>query len=379
MSAPTLGGLALTGLRPAPAQAFGAIRLIPLIRDHVPGDIRITTRAYDAATTLVGLEGDADAPTTAYYGYIPHGIVVEWERGGQPVAALGTTLGPRKHLERQARPVQLLHRMVKREDRKRLRLLPLHLALEGYLALHFGGPSVAWSEYSREALRRGLSPRIERVHHGAAIAGLADALRLFEIHEGQVGVLLLVGDALAAATVVPHPDDYRALHRTLLEDLYGELLVHYGLYCDELGELQAPIDPASLGSLAALRQAIAGRRESWRELSELLAAGILDRPLRWQSVYRAGPFHLRRFIGALDPSADNHIGEAITRADGTLEYLKTFRLSAAQVRRAYLLEQLAAAEWSLDRCAEALEISRAALIQRLRGAGFGYLFKAHVC
>ena len=35
------------------------------------------------------------------------------------------------------------------------------VALEGYLALHFGGPSVAWSEYSREALRRGLTTVVQ--------------------------------------------------------------------------------------------------------------------------------------------------------------------------------------------------------------------------
>ena len=39
--------------------------------------------------------------------------------------------------------------------------------------------------------------------------------------------------------------------------------------------------------------------------------------------------------------------------------MKTFRLSSAQVRRAYLLEQLAAADWHLDRTAE-----------RMRGRGY---------
>jgi len=73
-----------------------------------------------------------------------------------------------------------------------------------------------------------------------------------------------------------------------------------------------------------------------------------------------------------------HIGERIVREDGTLEYLKTYRLSAAQVRRAYLLEQLAAAEWNMQRAAAALRCTEKDLAQRLVSAGFGFLLKASV-
>ena len=37
---------------------------------------------------------------------------------------------------------------------------------------------------------------------------------------------------------------------------------------------------------------------------------------------------------------ENHIGELIRRDDGSIEYLKTFRLSDVQARRAHLLQQL---------------------------------------
>jgi hypothetical protein len=73
-----------------------------------------------------------------------------------------------------------------------------------------------------------------------------------------------------------------------------------------------------------------------------------------------------------------HLGERIVRADGTLEYLKTYRLSAAQVRRAYLLEQLAAAEWNMAQAAASLRCSVTELAQRLVGVGFGYLLKPAV-
>jgi transcriptional regulator with GAF, ATPase, and Fis domain len=78
------------------------------------------------------------------------------------------------------------------------------------------------------------------------------------------------------------------------------------------------------------------------------------------------------------PSEENHLGEAIVHEDGTLEYLKTYRLSAAQTRRAYLLQQLALSGWKLADAAERLNATQDELVVRLRNAGFGYLLKAHV-
>ena len=51
------------------------------------------------------------------------------------------------------------------------------------------------------------------------------------------------------------------------------------------------------------------------------------------------------------------MGEAIVRDNGRLEYLKTYRLSAAQTRRAYLLQLLAEADWHLDTAAEGLRVT----------------------
>jgi len=56
---------------------------------------------------------------------------------------------------------------------------------------------------------------------------------------------------------------------------------------------------------------------------------------------------LQRFRSSLDVTDINHLGEAIVREDGTIEYLKTYRLSAKQTRRAYLLQVLAAHSWNL--------------------------------
>jgi hypothetical protein len=366
----TTEGIALTGLTPAPAQQWGAIRMIPLLRAGSHGDLRLQPRKVDAGAVKLN-DG------TAYFAWMPHAYVMRWTDDGQPIAALGAQLHARG-AQSPARHSPILHRMAKREDRNALRFVPLHLAMEGFLALHFGGPDIAWHEYSREALASGLSPRSERAMPGVWIAGLEEALRVFEIHDGQVGVLVFVADALASAFVVPHPDDYRQLHRSLLGDFYGELLYQYGLLYREVQSFDLELDPTTISSLSELRAAVEAGRRQWHEHSALMSRGLLQRATRWQTIYRAGPFRLRRFVGALDPDSESHIGEAIQRADGTVEYLKTYRLSAAQVKRAYLLEQLARHDWHIGRCAAALGDTVHGLLVRLRNAGFGYLLKPHI-
>lgn len=327
---------------------------------------------------MVGLRGSVDAFEQAYFSFIPHAYVMRWSADGSAVAARGTSLSAKKQGPRDFGWVQVLHRMARSEGPGELRFLPLHLAMEGFLSLHFGGPDVAWSEYSRAALTHGLSPRGERSYSGALITGLEDALRMFEIHERQVGALVFVADALAAMVCFPHPEDYRALHRTLIRDFFGELILQYALLYADVPAHRAQLREAEISDLAGLRAAIGRARADWAEFSAEMASGVLREPLRWQTVHTAGPFRLARFVSSLRPDEENHIGEAIIRSSGELEYCKTFRLSAAQVRRAYLLERLAACDWSLDRTAEALGTTRDGLLVRLSNAGFGYLLKPHV-
>jgi hypothetical protein len=138
------------------------------------------------------------------------------------------------------------------------------------------------------------------------------------------------------------------------------------------------VDDRAVGSLAELRRALAGMRREWADFGALLAKEALGAEVRAQEVYRMPPFRLERFIGDLELGRENHLGEAILRDDGTVEYLKTYRLSDAQVRRAYLLKQLAARGFHLDDTAAALRVSREDLIRRLVNAGFEYLLKPHV-
>ncbi|NED12431.1 hypothetical protein [Streptomyces sp. SID9124] len=368
--------LELTGLTARPSQVWGGIRLVPLVRESPVEGLRLHREVYGG----LGAGAVEVGPRTHYTSYIPHGFVADWSGEGAQSAAYGTQFGAEEGAA--ARTVRLPrhrhHRLAKRRPGDRLRFLPLHLALEGYLALHFGGPSTAWEEWSRQALRDGLSPRAEDAYLGRSVSGLGDALRAFEIHPGQCGVMVYAADALAAAFVVPHPDDYRLLHPTLVEDLYGELVHQYAWFGAPVPEFGARIaDGPGLRTLDALRAAAREQERAWAEAhGTLFARDLLDGSYGFDRVYRMGAFTLWRFLPPfVRDGSGQHIGETITDHRGRVAYLKTFRLSDAQIRRGHLLHRLAGADWRLPEAARALGTSEAELRRRIRSAGFEALLR----
>lgn len=367
--------LSLDGLETGPAQAWGSVRLVPLLRDAPIPHLRLHRKVYREPVTVVDVGG------AAYVSFVPHAFVASWSDADQvPGASYGTRLmepGTEDAPPRVA--VRTTRRMARKAGKDRLRFLPLHLAVEGYLALHFGGPEIAWEEWSRKAVARGLSPRCEESYAGLRVRGLEDALRIFEIHPRQCGVMVYVADALASAFAVPHPDDYRALHPTLVEDLFGELIYMHGLLGAPAGDLSMRIDDTEIRSLEDLRAAAEIRREEWASFHDAVMAGrLFDAGGSRQVVQHLRGFELTRFLPSFALRDENHIGEAITDADGRVAYLKSFRLSDAQVRRGYLLRRLAEHDWRLGAAAAALGADRAALALRLERAGFGYLLRQDV-
>lgn len=370
--------LDLTGLTTLPAQVWGGIRLVPLAREKPVDGLRLRHEIYGAGYGEVEL-----GPRDHYLSYIPHGFVADWSGEGGPSAAYGTQLGDGCPA---CVPVRRHQRLAKRRSTKgvkenRLRFLPLHLALEGYLALHFGGPSIVWDEWSQQAVRQGLSPRAEDAYAGWAVRGLGEALRIFEIHPGQCGVLVYAADSLAAAFVVPHPADYRALHPSLIEDLYGELVHQYAFFGGPVPAFEARIrDRGHMTTLADLRMAARGQERAWAESHRsLMAARLLDPSYSFERVYTMDSFSLWRFLPPFRRGeSEQHIGEAITDHKGRVAYLKTFRLSEAQIRRGHLLSRLHDHDWHLGRTAEALGTSYPDLVRRIRAAGFDSLLKQGV-
>lgn len=251
--------------------------------------------------------------------------------------------------------------------------------MEGFLSMFFSGPDIAWTEYSQYAISHGLGFRLEYSYMGRFIQGLEDALKVFEIHSKQVGVLVFVADALASAFVLPTPEDYRALHLSMLEDMFGELIYHYGCLYDTVCPIEVKIDEKKIQNFDDLRKSLADIRSTWASFQGFMAERLFQRDLRSDVVCDAGPFILQRFITDLNPQDENHMGEAIVcKDDRSIQYLKTYRLSAAQTRRVYLLEQLSLHNWNIDATAEKLRCSRNDLVLRIEKVGFGYLLSEQV-
>lgn len=353
----------LTGLTAGPSQVWGAVRLVPLLRDRPITDLRLHPRCYGEDSVSI-----VDLPDKTLYGaLVPHALVAQW--GEDASAAYGTQVKD----DPECCGLVFRKRMAKREDRNRLRFLPQHMAFEGYLALAFAGPPIAWQEWTGDAVRRGLQFREEIVYHGGEMPGLADALRIFEIHPDQCGVAVYFADALAGVFVMPHPDDYRLLHPTLLRDFYGELLHQYATLYPSVPEFAV-----SLGSpttFAGLRTAITAAKTGWADFhTDVMAAGLTEG--RSTTVYRMGDrYTLSRFLPSFDPRWENHIGETITDKAGAVAYLSTFRLSAAQAKKGYLLAKLDEHDWNLDDAATAMGTTRDGLVTRLGRAGFGSLLR----
>lgn len=355
------------GLILGPSQVRGAFRLVPLLRERCRTDLRLgLVRQYGvAATVKVG----------TYCSYMPHAMIAEWTADGTPVATLGTQL---KNHRNTSEFVGVFQRMAKRQEGNRLRFLPLHLAMEGFMAQHFGGPKMQWGYFSRRAVAEGFSPRCETSVPGHALLGFEEALRVFEIHHQQVGVLVFVAEALAAAFVTPHWEDYRLLHDSLLEDFFGDLLWQYAVNFPHENNFHFPLNDDAVRTLADLRHGMQAMRQEWAEFGQVAASGLSTQPHAVEQVYQAGPFRLERFVGNFDPAAENHIGERIVAEDETLQYLKTYRLSAAQTRRAFMIKQLADHDWNIDAIAAKLNTTPNQILLRYEQQGFGWLFHQHV-
>src|SRR5690606_24780567 len=104
-----------------------------------------------------------------------------------------------------------------------------------------GGTDAARAPAARRAgdASRPAGDRLRRLGQRAAGAGGG----------GAAGV---AADALAAAFVVPHPEDYRALHPTLVRDLYGELIHEYATF-HPARDFPVVVDDSRVSSLADLR------------------------------------------------------------------------------------------------------------------------------
>ena len=386
MKAKRLERLTLRGLTTAPAQVHGAVRMVPLRRVQVRGDVRLGLRRHKTPLAAVAVDGTSvdelrRGEGTTYISVIPHAFIVRTSDDGTPIAALGTSMA--RSDERPTPPgfpVHVMHRMAKAVDDddgvNAVRFAPLHLAVERLLSMAFAGPDVDWPEVSKQAFRHGLGGRSERAISGRSIAGLDEAIRTFELYDDQVGVAVFVDDVLASIFVVPHPDDWRALHTSLLEDFWCELFAWGGLTSAHTARVQ--LDAARVSDLSTLQAELARARIDDGHLQQALLGDVLERPITSAVTRTIGALSLQTFHTDLARDERHHVGEAIVRDDGTIEYLKTFRLTDGQSQRAFLLQTLARHQFRLVDSAKALRIQPIQLVDRIARAGFSYLFRPDV-
>jgi hypothetical protein len=354
--------LSLNGLQTRPSQVWGGVRLVPLVRETPIESLRLHPAARP----------DAAEQDRAECLYEPHGLIAEWTADGAAVPAVGTALRmPAATVRRSRKPPTKLERHT------RIRFVPHQVALDAYLPLSFQRPAVVWKEWSSRAFDRGLpSPRENRIA-GRNIVGLADALRVFEIHPGQCGVLVYVADALAGVLVTPHPEDYRALHPTLIEDSYGELIWRYAHLHRETQDFTVRL--GAVASLADLRAQVNAAKADWGRFHDsTMAAGLLDAQYAFTETYRMTDYTLWRFRPQFDAHYECHIGESITHEDGRLAYLHSFRLSETQIRRGRLLRELSEQDWNLEDTAASMGLAVPALAARIDAAGYGGLLRQDV-
>lgn len=362
--------LNLTGLRAAPSQQCGSFRLVPLLRDKPCNDVKLGIEKYDQDFSVVDL-----GKGITYWSFIPHGFILNW--GNEEKLSIGTQVKKKdikSHKFHDWFTINSVHRMVKKRGGRTVRMLPLHLSMEYFLAHCFGGPNILWPEYSKFAKRFGLGVRVEFTSSGRQLYEFYDALRLFEIHEGQVGVIIYGAEELASVFVVPTPEDYRKVHWTLLEDFYGDLIFYYALM-HPAQALTPDFKFTADKSPAALRKSLYQAREEWASFStELMAQDLLDRDINTEVTYKPGDMILERFMTDIDLKRSNTIGERLVRENGEVLYMKTYLLSNDQSRKAWLLSNLAKHNWHVSETAKALKCDRYELIRRIERAGFGYIF-----
>lgn len=368
----------LGGLRAAPAQVWGQVRLVPLVRDEPMPQLRLGLDRKDRGWT------SADVPGGRYYSYVPHSMVLSWgARAEEAKVAWETSLGEGGQGRARAKgcPVHLKHGLYRRVSSSAVEFLPLHLAIEGFLSQLMKGPQIAWREYSPEAVRFGAGCVCMESISGHGIGGLAGALSRFEIHQGQCGVLIYVSGRLATAFIVSHPDDYRQMHHSLIHDAYAPLLVsawptqEHELVFDALEWGEQP--GQKVRDVATLSEVFERAYAKWSEQEEEFVDELFGHHLKAQRLYSAGPFELVRFISQASwLGREAHVGEAIVGEDGHLGYLKTYRLSAQQVQRLTLLRQLEACDWDIKRASELTQsMYPMGLKQKMRELGLGYLLR----
>lgn len=340
-----------------PSQIYGSIRLIPLVKENYDKQLKFNYEKYDALN-IIKVDKNLQ-----YTSYTPHAFHVSYDDDKQI------------NNQKDKSPIVFSDKMIKKSGKSTVRFFPLHNAMESFLSLYFCGPDIIWEEYSGSAKKDCLSPRYERSISGKYIQGLEQALKIFEIYENQVGILLLVADKLTSVFILPNPQDYKVLHKTLVEDFFGDLIYYYGYLHTDIRQFEQKIDESKVNSLNDLKKELGFMKTQLADFYSLMAESIFNQSIETRDNYTLGKYNMNRFITDINQGSEHHIGEMIKDESGEIQYMKTYLLSDLQIKRAKVLKALSVHYWHLEKTADYFKMSLAKFILDIEKIGFGYIIK----
>jgi len=360
--------LDLKGIEFGPSQVWENIRLVPLIRNEITSNLKMSKVEYDEAYSEVWTNDQK-----SYQSYIPFGLIASW---GDSEAHLSTDSLVKKKQKKSAFDHHF--RLVGKIDKNKVRILPFHLAMEAFLSTAFKRPEVRKKEFTNEFNRFGLQYRAELSWKSEWLNYVNQSLSIFEILENQCGVLIFISDSLASAFLLPNPEDYRYLHYTLLMDCYSDLMWHYSNVDYDVQKLKFSMNKEAIKDISSLRNAFNKANDELDKLNRVLASGLFERDLLTQEIYKLGKNRLCRFrTNFFEGKSEDHIGEMIMDSKGGVQYIKSYRLGIDQLKRGKLLQRLEENDWDISAAAKADELRKDQWLLNFVRAGLGDILNAN--
>lgn len=361
--------LDLSGVQFGPCQVWKNVRLVPLLRKEVTSNLKMTKIEYEESYSKVVVNDK-----TSYQSYIPFGVIASW--GEDETAKLfDKSLLSKKKLKSAS---DHHFRLIGKVDKKRVRILPFHMAMEAFLSTAFKGPEVRKKEFTNEFNRFGLQCRGEVSWKSDWLNYVNDSLGYFEILENQCGLMIYISDSLASCYLQPNPEDYRKLHYSFLMDCYSDLMWHYSNVEYDVQKLTFSMNKEKVKGVKSLRKEFDRAVNKLSELTEGLAVGLIERDIFSHEVYKLGGNKLNRFrTDFFEGRSEDHIGEYIEDSKGNVQYLKTYRLGIDQLRRGKFLQSLEQNDWDISACAKAADLRRDQWLVEFCRSGLGHILNAN--
>jgi len=368
MSYVPINNLSLKYLSFAYPQSYGAVTIIPVIREKQSSSLRVSRAVFKQSTAVVAL------PDGHYTSFIPHGFLIHDNDERATARFANQTELLNKRAAHSNKGHSLHTKLIKRIGNNAVRILPMHQAMESLLTLAFSPPKTLHRELRADTFRFGMEFNCEYSYPSDCVRGFAEALKIFEIHDGQVGTIVLVNGKLASCFIVPHANDYKELHDSVLLDHFGELIVDYS-HCD-YADIDPPlqIDKDKVSSLSDLETALNTAKAQQESMLQEVIKELFETTTYHKKHYKLGASTLSSFHTELSSSENQHIGEAIL-ASGEIQFLKSYALDQRQAEKARILKTLETHDWMISDCTNALGLPKDQWVSMLRRHGLADFYK----